>query len=143
MIMVHQVETVVSGEDASMSEAPGLAINNPIVLFPDTKDMGPRHGKHYPIFQVPIPEEGFSEEYCFKLVGRDMTFCITKDCNMKHNRGGAVMAVNAGNVFVSKKPTCSAFIEPKIDGHLTHQSVINEWKRKLLPSKSGPQSLSS
>jgi hypothetical protein len=43
------------------------------------------------------------------------------------------MNVNAGDVFVSKKTACSAFVEPMVEGHLIHNSVVEEWECKLLP----------
>jgi hypothetical protein len=42
------------------------------------------------------------------------------------------MTVNIGDVFLSKKIADLAFVEPMVDGHLIHPSVVEEWKCKLL-----------
>jgi hypothetical protein len=37
-------------------------------------------------------------------------------------------AVMPGDVFIIKKNPTSVFVEPLIDGHLIHASVVQDWK---------------
>jgi hypothetical protein len=107
-------------------------LEEPIKLFPDTEEVPLAGGKRYSIFQVPTEQEGGLAGFCFKVIGRGATFCIVKNCSVSHKGGGALMAVMPGDVFVAKKSATSAFMEPLLDGHLIHDSVIQDWKHKQL-----------
>jgi hypothetical protein len=124
---VREVETVVSVEEVTgrMDDSDVETFDEPILFFPEADNPEQSRGKRYPIFQVPISKEGF-DTYCFKFIGCGATFCTVQDCTISHKGGGTVEAVNAGDVFVSKKPAGLAFVIPMVDGHPIHNCVVDE-----------------
>jgi hypothetical protein len=122
-------ETVLTIGDESVEWE---TLEEPIELFPDMEGAHIAEGKRYPIFQVSMEEQGGLEGFCFKVIGRGATFCITKNCSVNHKGSRALMAVMPGDIFVAKKNATSAFMEPSIDGQLIHDSVMQAWKTKQL-----------
>jgi hypothetical protein len=123
-------ETVLSIGDESIDRE---MLEESIELFPDTEEVQPAGEKRYLIFQVPTEQQGGLSGFCFKVIGRGATFCVTKNCSITHKGGGAaLMAVMPGDVFVAKKKATSAFVEPLLDRHRIHDSVAQDWKNKQL-----------
>jgi hypothetical protein len=61
------------------------------------------------IYLVPIHTDDYNK-VCFKLIGAGAVFCTAGNCTVAH-RGGAVMTVKSGDIFVAMS-SLEAFVEP-------------------------------
>jgi hypothetical protein len=106
--------------------------DEPSIWFPEAEAVDKLHETCYPICQVLTLEEEVSN-CCLKIIRCRNAYCTVTKCPITHKGRGTAIAATASNVFVNKKPAGATFVEPRVDGHLLHQSVVDEWKCKILP----------
>jgi hypothetical protein len=76
------------------------------------------------IYLVPTDTEAY-DAACFKLVGAGAVFCTAVNCTVAH-RGGAVMSVKVGDIFVAKSFS-EAFVEPRMSSFNIDEQALQEW----------------
>ena len=69
-------------------------------------------------------------DVCFNLVGAGAAFCTVSNCTVSH-RGGAIMDVKPGDIFVAKSFT-EAFVEPRMSSSDIDKPVLEDWTDALL-----------
>jgi hypothetical protein len=76
------------------------------------------------VYISPIDTEDFNE-VCHKLIGSGTVFCTARNCTVSH-RGGAVMTVTPGDIFVAKSST-EAFVEPRMSSFNIDEQALQHW----------------
>jgi hypothetical protein len=118
------LETVTDMEYESVhaSHKPGL---EPVSMFRASDEQKSSGSKKSRIYVVPLELKDFNQ-ICFNLIGAGAVFCTGTNCTVSH-RGGSVMSVQPGDIFVSKSSS-EAFVEPRMSSLDIDDLALQDWK---------------
>jgi hypothetical protein len=101
----------------------------PVDMFGQSDAQKTTTTKKSRIYVVPTDIKEY-KEVCFNLIGVGSVFCTGTNCTVSH-RGGAIMTVDRGDIFVAKSSS-EAFVEPRMSSLNIDDQALQDWKDSSL-----------